>query len=286
MESESTSQPEKDGSITTRFLQLDDLHAADELRRAEGWNQTLTDWRRLIEHQVNGCFAAESDNRVVGTVTTTVHGGKVAWIGMMLVHRDYRRRGIGTRLMQASLDYLDSIGVSCVKLDATPAGRPVYLQLGFQPQSVLHRWYRPGVHEAWTASGETVNWKRDFAVDITLFGANRSVWCQSLSRGSNVVWERDKEHVLGVGMVRPGSQASYIGPIVAHHDEAGCRIADKLSQQVGAAFWDIPDDNLTACAIAESLGFERVRELYRMWRGDPVPERPTMQFAITGPETG
>lgn len=286
MDRERTNGPPDDGSITTRLLQLDDLPAADDLRRAEGWNQTLTDWRRLIEHQVDGCFAAESEHRVVGTVTTTVHGGKVAWIGMMLVHIDHRRRGIGTQLMRVALEYLDSVGVTCVKLDATPAGRPVYLRLGFRQQSVLHRWYRRGEQKQWTAPGETVNWQRDVPMDPTLFGADRSVWCRSLSKGSLVRWERDDDQLLGVGMVRPGSHASYIGPIIAQCDEVGCRIAENLSQRVGAAFWDIPADNHAACATAKSLGFEPIRELFRMWRGDRVAELPTMQFAISGPETG
>jgi uncharacterized protein (DUF952 family)/ribosomal protein S18 acetylase RimI-like enzyme len=48
------------------------------------------------------------------------------------VEPDHRRRGIARDLTQAALDYLRSIGCSQVRLHASPAGRPVYAELGFE----------------------------------------------------------------------------------------------------------------------------------------------------------
>src|SRR5882724_4627633 len=129
--------------VTLRRMTDGDLLVADELRRLAGWNQTLEDWRRLLWLEPRGCFVAEQEGRVVGTVTTTTYGQALAWIGMMLVHAEHQRRGIGTRLMRQALGYLQDHGVECVKLDATPAGRPVYERLGFIAESTLTRWQRP-----------------------------------------------------------------------------------------------------------------------------------------------
>lgn len=282
----------KEQQLEIRTLTLNDIPAADELRRTEGWNQTVTDWTRIIEHQSDGCFAALCENRLVGTVSTTVHHGDVAWIGMMLVHRDYRRRGIGKRLMTTALDFLDSQQVPCVKLDATPAGRPVYLKLGFHEEGALNRWHREGPVRPWPDLGlesaamqRIQQWQKIADADLRAFGVDRGTWCQALARDSLVI-SRNEDGGSGVGMLRPGDRVPYMGPIVADSAGAGCRIAEELAAQVGGLFWDIPRQNQAARNTAEMLGFEPVRELYRMYRGAPVPERPNMQFAITGPETG
>ncbi len=296
--------------LSTRPLAHSDIPVVDEIRRSEGWNQTLTDWRRLIEHQPDGCFVASRGSQVVGTVTTTVHAEKLAWIGMMLVDASKRRQGIGTALMQAALDFLDRRGVPCVKLDATPAGRPVYLELGFVQESEIQRWYRPpegvgtgtsGSEDLPVLKGEeaAAAWLQVSAIDRQAFGADRLIWCQALARDSQVVVAEGPDGTA-VGMLRPGSRENYIGPITGNSPEAARRVIRKLidlaeqqsRHQIGAnappgtAFWDIPCNNRVACEEAEAHGFTPVRDLYRMWRGTAVEEAPQLQFALPGPETG
>src|SRR5262245_49410777 len=113
-------------AIAVRRLTEADLVAVDELRRFAGWNQTIADWSRFLRLEPDGCFLAAAGDQVVGTVTTTAYGRRVAWIGMMLVHPDYRRQGIGTTLMKHALAYLNGLRVATVRLDATPAGLPIY----------------------------------------------------------------------------------------------------------------------------------------------------------------
>ncbi|MBU6402797.1 MAG: GNAT family N-acetyltransferase, partial [Verrucomicrobia bacterium] len=116
--------------VSVRLMTEADLEAADELRRLAGWNQTPLKWRCLRRLVPHGCFVAVFDGQVVGTVTTTTYGQALAWIGMMLVHPAHRRLGIGTRLMRQALAFLQQRGTQCIKLDATPAGQPVYAKLG------------------------------------------------------------------------------------------------------------------------------------------------------------
>ena len=114
-----------------RLLTDGDIGAALALQQLEGWNQTVRDWSRLLQLAPTGCFAAELDGRLSGTVTTITYGGALAWIGMMLVAPEHRRRGIGTKLLSTALDYLQTAGIAAVKLDATPVGQPLYEGLGF-----------------------------------------------------------------------------------------------------------------------------------------------------------
>jgi GNAT superfamily N-acetyltransferase len=115
-----------------------DLAFADSLRGMVGWNQTVKDWRRLLDHAPQGCFIAEWDGVPVGTATTTRYGDELAWIGMLLVHPDCRKRGVGQALLEHCLNHLKQ--TSCIKLDATPLGKALYDKLGFEVEWPLTRW--------------------------------------------------------------------------------------------------------------------------------------------------
>ena len=63
-------------------------------------------------------------------------GHDFAWLSMMLVDPAERRSGIGSQLMEAALD---ALGDAHVRLDATPAGEPMYRRFGFQSEYELAR---------------------------------------------------------------------------------------------------------------------------------------------------
>ena len=139
-----------------RLLSSDDIPAGLNLCRTVGWNQTREDWCQLISHSPKGCFAATHNDQVIGTVTSTVHGDKLAWIGMMLVDPDHRRKGVATELMNAAIEHLNHSKIYCIRLDATPAGAPVYDRLGFVAEFAFNRMQRitqtPSVYPRLTRS--------------------------------------------------------------------------------------------------------------------------------------
>lgn len=273
-----------------------DLPNADLLRQQAGWNQTAADWYRLWSYQPDGCFVAvpqdsdEIDPQIVGTVTTTSYRAanlpSLAWIGMMLVHSDFRRQGIGSQLMTVALDFLRSCDIDCIRLDATPAGQPVYEKLGFQPEFTFHRWKRetdlpcmPAVESAirtddWTAAAE---------LDLRAFGVNRFAWLQQVARDSRVRM-RDESFA----MLRSGSLASYLGPVTATAPPVAEQLIDALlSECTQDVFWDILSTNPEAERMAQQRGFQRVRELTRMWTGTTqLPAEHQLQFALCDPGTG
>ena len=106
-------------SLGLRLMTTGDLPFADHLRTLEGWNQTLEDWQRFLTTEPAGCFVALRNGVPVGTIVTTVYGSELAWIGMLLVHPDYRSRGIGKTLLEGCIKYLQERKVRCIKLDAS-----------------------------------------------------------------------------------------------------------------------------------------------------------------------
>jgi GNAT superfamily N-acetyltransferase len=274
-----------DEDFQIRLLREEDLACVDEFVQHAGWNQLRVDWLRVLQCEPNGCFAAFAQERWVGTVTTTRYGNGLGWIGMMLVHADFRRRGIATALMRRAMAYLDDKVVRCIKLDATPEGQFVYEQLGFVTEWKFHRWERSTHLPPQSVPCNLFGWgdERLAQFDRIAFGADRSKLLIRLAQNSFTVCDE-----LGFGMIRSGRRASYLGPVTAATPESAERMIRMLvSSAPGRMFWDIPGGNSVAQKLAEQLGFVPVRVLTRMKRGEMLTEpKIAMQYAIAAPETG
>ncbi len=286
-------------SLRVRVMQEADLPFADSLRAKVGWNQTLDDWRRFLAMQPKGCFLAELDGALAGTATTVVYGSDLAWIGMLLVHLDFRRRGVGRALLLKCIEHLQALNVKCIKLDATPEGRLVYEKLGFKEEWSLRRWEAslPGdvsfseSSESSLRSWNEADWERLGSLDAQAFGTSRRKLILALARQSRcaLTCERAGEGQTGYGFLREGSRASYLGPVVATSPRDGIALVERLLSKAGGTrvFWDIPDLNVVAVDWASRHGFTVQRSLTRMWLGENCcAGDPLQQFAIAGPEMG
>jgi ribosomal protein S18 acetylase RimI-like enzyme len=284
-------------SLRVRTMLASDLPFADSLRALVGWNQTLADWRRFLKMQPEGCFLAEWDGARAGTATTIVYGSDLAWIGMVLVHPDYRRRGIGRALLVKCVEHLHALRVRCIKLDATPEGRAVYEGLGFKDEWTLRRWEAelsapipaaPNPHIRHWVEADAVQFDPH---DARAFGASRRNLLIDLARECRcaLTCESQPESPTGYGLLRRGAQVAYLGPVSATVPRHGIALIEALRAQAGAerVFWDIPDLNAAASEWAARHGFTVQRRLTRMWLGDNRGAgNPLEQFALAGPELG
>jgi RimJ/RimL family protein N-acetyltransferase len=280
-----------------RLMTTQDVGLGLELCKLAGWNQTADDWLNLILCAPDGCFVAEWEGKPAGTVTTTSYGTDVAWIGMMLVHPAQRRQGIGKALMNRALEHLRSQPVCCIKLDATPAGQPLYEKLGFKPEWTFQRWQHAKL--ATVECNPRFKVRRWLAADFTslqqldrlAFGAGRFVLLRRMLDlvSREVVGASAAGRVNSYGFVRKGRLALYLGPIVGESLPAAAPVIKSLLAPLEgrAVFWDIPDAQTGAIELAKSFGFEPVRQLTRMCLGkNHCPGDPRMIFAIAGPEVG
>ena len=161
-----------------RDLLSGDLDQAMSLSVNEGWNQTENDWKFVIGDPDVAAIAALHKGVIIGTATGIVYKNKVAWIGMVLVEKSFRGQGIGRMLLTNILGRLKN--VESVKLDATPAGYPLYQKTGFLDEYRVSRMINPGVKDfSFTDSGicniDTGTFNKVLDLDKTIFGADRSV---------------------------------------------------------------------------------------------------------------
>src|SRR5262245_40732531 len=116
-----------------------DIDFGIRLKATAGWNQRPADWKRLIRLEPEGCLILKNDGVPVDTVTTTLYEKRLAWIGMVLVSPDTRRKGYGTELLKAAMNYCETQRVEVIKLDATPLGKKLYDTLGYHDEYRLKR---------------------------------------------------------------------------------------------------------------------------------------------------
>jgi GNAT superfamily N-acetyltransferase len=273
-----------------RLLTQADIPAAMHLKELAKWNQTERDWQRLLELEPKGCFAACCDGKLVGTATTTLYGSSLAWIGMVLVDPEYRRRGIAKQLMKTAMEYLRRTGVATIKLDATPAGLPVYEALGFVVEGIIerHSCYIDSPRIGSKALFNANRLEAMIALDHMAFAANRSRLLQLLRDDSLI--EPAIVHtgsLQGYALARRGAHAHYIGPIVAINEAVAPSLLSSLLERMPAGHVYV--DYLTGFAGVDlqRFGFAKQRELYRMRCGAPFKAGSGAKiFAIAGPEVG
>jgi ribosomal protein S18 acetylase RimI-like enzyme len=298
--------------LSIRTLVEADLADAQRLRAQAGWNQPDDDWRRLLAWDRDGCWAAEADGRVVGTTAVTTYGRRIAWIGMVLVDVEHRRKGIGRALLAQAIEYLDRLGVETVALDSTPAGQALYARLGFVVAFELER--RRGVarpprpvhaNEAAAMDGPEV---RPFApddlatvaaYDAQRFGVERAHILGALrtDHPARCFVAARRERISGYVLSRPGASAWHLGPLVADDPVTAERLAwaallpdgdDRQARAVGGeAVMDVVVPNVHAVALVDALGLAPVRPFIRMVRGATPPAVDTGRlYTSAGPELG
>lgn len=276
-----------------RIMTAADVGAGLRLCRAAGWNQMASDWMAFLALQPGGSCVAIQEATVVGTVATIFYSGKTGWIGMVLVDSNYQRQGIGQHLLEEALGLLR--GIETVKLDATPAGREVYLKLGFKDEYGLSRMIADGALNL-TVSDVVAEINQSeieaiAAMDATVFGANRKGLLQWLYNDLPEVAfaVKNGDELLGYCLGRRGHNFFHIGPVVATDiSTAKLLVARAAAQSDGKpVLLDVPHHHPEWINWLVSKGFREQRQFVRMFLGaNDFPGEPENQFAIVGPEFG
>jgi GNAT superfamily N-acetyltransferase len=286
----------ENNTFTIRPMKSSDLDQAFSLSLNEGWNQTMQDWRLLYDNHENVCLVAEKDSRVAGTATALNHDNKIAWIGMVIVDKSLRGQGAGKMLLEEIIRRVKHIG--SVKLDATPAGEPLYRKLGFIAEYKIIRM----TCNALNYSPDSVSDKNlchltdeDFSevlkLDHSVFGVDRSYLLRTMiNENPGRAFFIKKDNTLsGYIYGRGGSRFDYIGPVCAiTQDSARLLISKALESLNGKAIaLDIPEDKEDMISWLESIGFIKQRHFVRMYLKDnPYPGITNNQYLISGPEYG
>lgn len=267
-----------------------------KIKNAEGWNQTEKDWELIIQYPHSVNLVAVIDEQIVGTVCAINYAHTVAWIGMMLVDKDFRGRGISKLLLSEVILKLEKC--KSIKLDATPAGRPVYLKFGFKDEYTLYRMTHPSVSKILPVSGSIEaaqilpeDLPEVIEFDKLIFGADRTSLISHLYNNfPELAWLiRENNKITGFSLGRKGVNFTQIGPVYSSsEDHAQSLIRSAINSIPGKpVVVDIQAAKASTKHWLESWGFSSQRPFERMYlSNNPHPGIIESQYLICGPELG
>src|SRR5918994_831835 len=203
-------------------------HAADgaiSWAAAEGWNPGLDDAERFVVADPDSFLATEHAGEIVATVSCTLYGESYAFIGLYIVRRDLRGRGIGKDLFERALGRAEG---RVVGLDGVLAQQDAYERSGFELAYRNVRWRTVGgghLPEG-VVQLSSVPVEELLAFDSAVFGSERGRFLRA--------WiERPAGHALacldggrlaGYGVLRPCRVGAKVGPLFADDGD----VADAL----------------------------------------------------------
>lgn len=260
-----------------------------------GWNQTEADWRYMLENG-SGYGRSDADGRLIASAMALPYGG-FGWVCMVLVSDPFRRRGLATDLMNRVIADLERDGI-VPGLDATPAGREVYSQLGFQDVYRLERLWAETSEELADGPETPVvitpmteaEIDEVAAYDATTFGADRAPLLRHLhARAPGCAHvARAGQWLAGFVLGRDGRQVTQIGPVTAEDEDIAIALTRRAIEGLdGGAVIDAAEHHEAFTGWLKRSGFAFQRPYIRMLRGRSEPvDQMDYVFVVAGPELG
>jgi GNAT superfamily N-acetyltransferase len=249
------------------------------------WNQNEADWRFFLG-QGNVFGVRDQGGQLIATAALLPYASGNAWISMVLVTANWRRRGLATGLVDACLDAAARQSLTSW-LDATPAGAAVYGRLGFVATLELRRLRleRPRTPEAATPQPLSGYHLSEFITrDAGAIGFDRSTLLTELAgRPTSRLVSRDD----AVTLVRDGRKARHIGPLFAADSNRALALVDTIARSESGPL--LIDAVSTQQEFVEGLtgsGWRIERPFQRMRFGGVTAQVAEPPFAVAGPEYG
>lgn len=268
---------------------------------AEGWNPGLDDLAAFYQADSAGFFMGWKDDRPVSCISVVRYGQTHGFLGIYIVHPDWRGTGIGIATWNTGMEHLKgrTIGLYGV-LDQ----QQNYAQSGFVQVGTDTRFTGvPGRHDL--AAGHpdirplvpedeirVLNYHKPFfPADRDAFIAN---WvCLSgseenpVSRQSLAACDGDK--LIGIGTIRECRNGYKIGPLFADNVDAATALFQSLCNMTpddAEISLDVPEDNPAAVELAQHFMLEPIFQTARMWKGGRPSHQTRRIFGLTTFELG
>jgi GNAT superfamily N-acetyltransferase len=253
-------------------LQYSDIPLLETLQ-PPGWGDIRPNFEYHVQSLICDPLKVIIDSTIAG-IGTTIRHADTAWLAMIIVHPDYRNRGVGKAVTKALIDSLDTSLYKTIQLDATDLGYPVYLKNGFEVQTEYMHFKNDQYNTDQPISNSIIPFHepyRDkiYELDRRISGEGRTVTLDLYITTSFLYVENSRLQ----GFYIP---ALYDGLIIAENDQAGIELM-KLRMKT-KQFASVPVDNKAALQFLSHQPFEYVRTSRRMIRGEKRIWKPQGLF--------
>ena len=277
--------------FAVRPMRPGELELVLEWARQEGWNPGLDDSLPFHDADPSGFFVGALGEVPVGSISVVKYGDDFAFLGLYMVHPEFRGKGYGRAIWDAGIASANGRGIG---LDGVVAQQANYRKAGFEEAYRTVRYGGViGSLPSSTLTATPVTDKLDGLVryDASVFSADRSAfvtsWCTNRKHRRTAV-VRKSGKIRGYGTIRRCYDGYKIGPLFAADPDSAAALLSTLGQEAKGArvFIDVPVDNRDAVALAVGMGLAPVFETARMYRGASPAIALKNVFGVTTLELG
>lgn len=204
---------------------------------------------------------------LIASAAIILYGEKLASIGMVIVHPDYKGRGIGKIITEACVKSVSAH--TPIMLIATDEGKPLYEKLGFRAVSYVSKYICNSYNakdycvrnEDYVMNYEEGDLEKIIKIDEYAFGTNRKEFLKKRIMQSKqcVVAKNTEENIIGYGLSIQTPENKIIGPVVAKNNAMAMRIVHDLAREHhGKLRIDVPEGKNDFVNQLEAVGFQKV----------------------------
>ena len=205
--------------------------------------------------------------KLIASAAIILYGEALASIGMVIVHPDYKGRGIGKMITNSCMNSVSA--QTPFMLIATDEGKPLYKKLGFKVVSYVSKYicnsynanHKCAENEEYMMVYKESDLEGIIKIDKGAFGTSRNEFLkQRIMQSEQCVVVKDtKENVVGYGISIQTPENKIIGPVVAKNNEMAMRIVHDLARgHNGKLRMDVPEGKNDFMKELEIAGFKKV----------------------------
>jgi GNAT superfamily N-acetyltransferase len=263
-------------NIELKKLGKSDLITLVNWAAIEGWNPGKNDVEVFWNTDPNGFYGFYYDDKLIAGGAIISYNNEFGFMGLFIVHKDFRNQGIGNKLWQLRRDLLiNRLNSSAsIGMDGVVQMQAFYNKGGF---NLAYRDERYEFNSATIPFSTDVSiiHKADYenimAYDAAYFGCRRSIFLEnwlSMPQSKAIKYTKDSI-IVGYAVIRKAETGYKIGPLFANNEN----IAEELFKSClsfapnDLVFLDIPTTNNNAINLVKKYKGKYVFECGRMYYG-------------------
>jgi GNAT superfamily N-acetyltransferase len=255
-----------------------DIDALSALQ-PEGWSSLGPKYEYYLSREF--CLPVKIViGNIIAGIGAGISYGNTGWLAHIVVNPGYRKRGIGSAIVNYLCESLKKSGCATISLVATELGFPVYKNAGFFKVSEYVFFKRESALKGPSGMGcqRIENLKIDdiLELDKKAFGEDRS---RIIERHGKIYTYKEKEIITGLYIPDSGE-----GMVIAGNVKAGLELMRLRYSDVSRGV--LPVENKEGIRFLVENGFEEYRRSSKMILGRNIPWQPGCIFNILGANFG
>lgn len=247
-------------------LRKEDTEGIVALSSHIGWDYNREEIEMILHTGIVYGVVNEREE-LIASAAIILYGETLASIGMVIVHPDYKGRGIGKIITDSCVKSVST--QTPIMLISTDEGKILYEKLGFRAVSYVSKYicnsYNANYHcvgnEEYIVNYEERDLEDIIQIDKDAFGTNREEFLKYriIQSEQCIVTKDAQQNVLGYGISIQTPENKIIGPIVAKNDAMAMRMVHYLAKgHNGKLRMDVPEGKKDFMKELEIIGFKRL----------------------------